>query len=496
MKCILVSPIRIDLVLENENIDDLKKTLSYENKTVSYELSRLEQSYEWIVRKYGKNYYYNKRKELLEEQTKTLLFKDNRGYWTYSGLLSFLKENFSVKVFGVLNYPPAKKIPWNNKPTNSLRPFQQEAIDLLLKEKHGGVEIATGLGKTLITLQLTKELSLPTVVLTPSISIAEQFYNQFLYHFGAKYVGGYFGKLKNTKKLITIAVAQSIRRIKPNTPAWKSFEQKQVFIADESHVYAAKTLAEICVGVLKNAPYRFFFSATQTRNDGTKLLLEALTGKILMRIDVKQGVEQGYLAKPEFYIFEIITEKYSSSSDPNELTREHLYYNPLVYRKTALCIEKFMSQKKQVLVLIDEIKQFSMLYPLIAHHSPLFAHGGGTKESMNDIPSQYHQSNVTELVKRFNDGEARLLVGTGCIGMGTDIPPVDAIVFLQGNKSEILVRQAVGRGTRRTKNKTSFFFIDFDVVNNPVTHNHAVERKKIYKEIFDNVNEIAGKFSH
>lgn len=493
MKCILVSPTRIDIVLENENIEELRKHLTYENKSVAYERSRLEQNYSWMTRKFGVKQYYNKRKELLEEETKSLLFKDAKTYWTHSGLLPFLKQKYHVKVFGGIEYPSSKTLLWNQKPSYELRPFQKEAVKILLEQKHGGVEIATGLGKTLIALHLVKELGLPTIILTPSISIAEQFYSQFLHHFGPRYVGGYFGKLKNAKKLITIAVAQSLRRLKSSSPLWKSFEQKKVFIADESHMYAAKTLAEICLGVLKKAPYRFFFSATQMRNDGTELVLEALTNQIFMKIDVKEGIRQGYLSRPEFYMFQIPSDKWSKTNDPNELTRDHLYYNPLVYQKAVQCIERFLGQKKQVLVLIDEIRQFQMLYPLLKHHNPLFAYGGASKEVLEYLPTQYHQSNVTALVNEFNAGSNPLLIGTGCIGMGTDLPPVDAIIFLQGNRSEILVRQAVGRGTRKTPTKDHFYFIDFDVYANPITHHHALERKKIYENIYGKVNEIEWK---
>lgn len=490
MKCILVAPTRIDILLEGESVEELRKLLTYENKSVSYERSRLENNYDWISRKYGVKQYYNKRNELLQEQNQCLLFKDAKNYWTYSGLLPLLVQKYDPRVFGAIEYPRKKTLLWNKKPTHSLRPFQTEAVKTLLNEKHGGVEIATGLGKTLIALQLVKELGLPTVILTPSISIAEQFYNQFLHHFGARYVGGFFGKLKNPGKLITIAVAQSLRRVKPGTPAWNKFEQKKIFIADESHMYAAKTLAEICFGVLKQAPYRFFFSATQMRNDGTDLLLEALTNKILMKIDVKEGVGLGYLAKPEFYMFQIPSEKWSQTSDPNELTREHLYYNPLIHKKAVQCVERFLSQDKSVLVLIDEIKQFQMLYPLLKHHNPLFAYGGAAKGLLDHLPEQYRQSDVTGLVEQFNAGQNKLLIGTGCIGMGTDLPPVQAIVYLQGNRSEILIKQAVGRGTRKVPGKESFYFVDFDVYTNPLTHNHAIERKKIYGSIYGTVNEI------
>jgi hypothetical protein len=69
--------------------------------------------------------------------------------------------------------------------------------------------------------------------------------------------------------------------MKPGTPAWEKLSKAQVFIADESHMTPAKTLQEVCFGLLKHAPYRFFFSATQMRGDGLGLLLEGIVGKIV-----------------------------------------------------------------------------------------------------------------------------------------------------------------------------------------------------------------------
>lgn len=490
MKCVLVSPTRLDVIFEKEDPLEVQKFLSYKNKSISYELSRLDSNYEWVVRKVGVQGYHEQRNFLLAEEIKTLLFKDHRTYWTYVGMLPRLQEKYSVKLYGEIDFPLKKTLLWNQKPIHSLRPFQQEAIETLLTAKQGGVEIATGLGKTLIALHIVKQLGLSTVILTPSLSIAEQFYRQFLECFGSRYVGGYFGKFKNGKKLITVTVAQSLRKIDSSHSSFSKFSTKKILIADESHMYATKTLAQLCFGLFKNIPYRFFFSATQMRNDGTDLLLESITGKILMNMDVQQGVELGFLAKPEFYLFQIPSERWFDSKDPNELTREHLYYNPLVNQKAVQCAERFLSQGKSVLILIDEIKQFQKLYSSLRHHKPLFAYGSTYNEALTYLPKEYSQSNTTELVAQFNAGHRKLLIGTSCISQGTDLPAVNAIIYLQGNKSEIMVKQAVGRGTRKTEGKDSFHYIDFDVYTNPLTHQHALERKRIYESIYGTVNQI------
>jgi superfamily II DNA or RNA helicase len=94
------------------------------------------------------------------------------------------------------------------------------------------------------------------------------------------------------------------------------------------------------------------------------------------------------------------------------------------------------------------------------------------------------------LVKEFNEGKHPILVGTSCITTGTDIQTAGAIIYLQGGKSEIQVRQSVGRGTRKVAGKVDCYFIDFDVRNVEVVHRHAEERAAIYRAIYPDFEEV------
>jgi superfamily II DNA or RNA helicase len=62
---------------------------------------------------------------------------------------------------------------------------------------------------------------------------------------------------------------------------------------------------------------------------------------------------------------------------------------------------------------------------------------------------------------------------------------VGGIIYLQGGRSEVQIKQAVGRGTRRVPGKEDFFFFDFDVYNVGTTHRHAEARVKVYEDIYE-----------
>jgi len=96
---------------------------------------------------------------------------------------------------------------------------------------------------------------------------------------------------------------------------------------------------------------------------------------------------------------------------------------------------------------------------------------------------------TSTLVKEFNQGQIRVLVGTDCISTGTDLFP-DILVLIKGGKSPIEFKQAVGRGLRRTENKSEVLIFDFNIENVELLQKHSQERMDIYRSIFNNLKSI------
>lgn len=464
---------------------EIRANLTYRNKAVQYEIQRLKNS----------PYYNEKTQEKINElkakEVVCLLNQDPNGeYWCLSGLHPKLKKYTEDLV---VNYklPEADSIPWAKVPDKTPFPYQTAAKEALLKANHARVEMGTGLGKSFIILNLVKELGLKTVVMAPSQNIAEQLYNDFLLHFGKKYVGKFFDGKKEPKKLFVIGTGASLTRVEPGSPVAEELAKTQVFISDESHQCPAATFEKVCIEVLRDAPYRFFFSATQLRNDGQDLLLDAITGPTVYEMTVQEGVDQNYLAKPVFKIIETSSDSSFYSKDANEMTRKHLYYNPRVLQQAAAIANNSVEHLgHQVLILIDEVEQFTRLAPHLKFPAK-FAHGplGENKEK---VPKEYQEVDNGKLVDSFNKCEYPILVGTSAISTGTDIRSVKTMIYLKGGKSEIEVRQGVGRCTRLEKSisKTACTVVDFDVSNIDLLHKHAKTRIKIYEDIYPEVELV------
>lgn len=487
------------LVIENENpsivrmhdFEDphgqITKSLNYTDMAAQYEYLRFKNSP--FSRKLAEDKYNARLAELYAKIKKTLLFQDERGYYTYAGLSTYLANKTRSSVDSQVVYPKMKSIPWDNVPPYSMHPYQKEAFEKLMETRHAGVEIGTGLGKSFIICNMLRNAGLKAVVMTPATNISEQLYKQFVKAFGKKNVGAFFDGKKESKKLITVANAQSLTRIEPDSEHWNNFTNVQMFIADESHQCPASTLESVCVGVLAKAPYRFFFSATQTRNDGRTAMLDGITGPIVYSKTVREGVDEGYLAQPQFRIVQVESSSPVQSKDANTMTRAHLYYNPKVAEKIGQLTNQAAANGMPVLILIEEVEQFAKVLPYLRHEVG-FAHGALNDDNRAKVPKEYWESDPSELVQQFNAGKLPVLVGTSCISTGTDIQVVKLLVYWQGGKSEIQVKQAIGRGTRRPPGKTKCTVVDFDIMNIPTVHKHAEAREQIYEELYPDVKRI------
>jgi len=482
----LETPTRLRIVTDMSH-DILKTMLTYRDKKIDFELQKFRHA-TWYADKFGREAYDEKMAALKASRIKCLLFEDDQGLWTYSGMATALKQQLRCEVKSLVKLPRFHQVlPWAGVPFPPY-PYQQAALEKLMEQPHAAVEMGTGLGKTLIIAYLVKELGLKTVIMAPSVSIARQIYENFGKWMGKKYVGLFGDGRKDVDKRIIVGIAASLTKVAPESAPGRALAASECFIADESHLCPASTLAKVCYGLLAPATHRYFFSATQMRNDGLDMLLDSITGPVVYRMTVREGINQGYLAKLGFTMVNLRSDSSFESRDINAMTRKHLYYNPLVNAWAARLANKFASQGKQVLILVDEIEQFTHLLPYLRHDCG-FAHGGTNPDV---LPAQYQKSDPGALVDRFNEGKLPILIGTSCVSIGTDIKANQATINLRGGKSEIEVAQGpIGRSTRLHPpvGKTSCEIIDFNVFNVPAMKRHADSRQAIYASTGAQVKE-------
>ena len=477
-------------------LDRLRAALTYTDLGVMFEVRRVR-TQAW---RFQNEHEWKAEIQRLTALADICLLKD-AGDWyeTHSGLSDLVSRTLRTEVTKEFTYPEPGLLPFSNPPDFEPHPYQLQALEKLIAARHAGVQMGTGLGKSLIIGLVLRRLGLKSLVLAPNTSVADQLHRVLAGWFGEKHVGTYFDSKKKIKT-ITVGNAQTLTRLHPGQADYEALRKVQVFVADESHLCPADTLANGCFGVASGAPYRFFFSATQMRNDGADILLDGITGPIVYEMSVREGIEQNYLARPWFHMTMVPSNGVQVFTDPMKTQRHHLFYNPAVVREVGKLCNTAAQAGMPTLVLTREVEQFNRLLPYL-RHPVSFAHG--TLGKGDNIQPQFRKSDPNKLVAEFNAGRSQLLVGTTCISTGTDIKPTRLLIYWQGGSSEVQVRQAIGRGTRLhpLTGKTSFHVQDFwplspsgDQVkifyDNPDIRpkswgpgNHAKARKGIYEDI-------------
>ena len=431
----------------------IEKALSYKDKSFQYQYEKLSKN-KWAAQKDYEKWRLDL-DSLKAKINRSLLFHDDEGFYTYAGVYNHLKEhlrlfNHELVYSNQVNYPGHELLPYDltYKPVKP-RYYQTEAIEKFLEHKHASISHATGAGKTLIIQGLTKKLGLKTLIVAPTISIADRLHKDLISAFGKKYVGMIGNKKRILDKKITVAIGASLIKI-TDPEEVKEIQKNQVFIVDESHRWAANTLAEIAINLCGDIPYRFFLSATQVRGDGRDLLLESVIGPIVHRKTYRELVNEGFLADLKVNMilaYAFRREIYSNPNNPVRMAQTHFIYNRNVLNYAAQLINDCQSKGDPTVVLLDEKEQMNLLAQRLKY--------------AYDIASS--DTDVVAVVDKFNKGESKLLLGTSAIGMGTDIKPVTRLFILQYGSSEVDLSQALGRATRLCEGKTNCCVYLFNV---------------------------------
>lgn len=488
MKLVIESPTKAFIAEASETeVKYLKDSLTYTHSGNQY-----------LYKKHLDNFFFRSRnpikwEETLEELKKklkfTLVFEENGRQFIRPGSIPYLDMDIQVET--KVKYPAPKPIKWKAPLPFVLHPYQELGWQLLLKEQHGNVSFCTSAGKSATILKLCQELGLRTAIVTPSKAIFLELLEAFEHHFGKDNVGTFGNGSKKIGKLFTVCICDSIANIKPDTEEWEFFSNLDALMVDESHTFGAETLEEISHGVLANIPYRFFFSATQTRGDGTLKLLQSVIGRTVHTLSTKEAVQKGYINYHEFTLIEL------GSSDPNNMPRDPMEMKRVHFlrnRNIADFIIKFCNTVcpvtgEQVLVLVEELDQISYLASKLKVPF-VYAHAESKKARLEELGLE--KVKTRESIDKFNRNEASVIIATSVAHVGVNIYPAHHTFNFIGGKSEITTKQAVvGRSVRKLssspykdkcKPKPVSRIYDFIIKDVDLMKKHLAQRVEYYKE--------------
>jgi hypothetical protein len=220
--------------------DFIKKELVYTDKSKQYQLRRM-----------GRNMWQRNSPlyKQLQSEVKGSLYEEiaPEKIKVSSCFVDLLKDKFNVLYVTDMRGDTGTKVvlPWINKPY-PLRDYQEEALDLMLRNPRGLINFATALGKTLLAVHFVQRYKRRALIVCPSESVAKQFYTLFEKCFGKQKVGFYGGGKKRICD-ITVGIAASVSR---NITEFQN-AGLGVVILDETHHTPATTFFDIAQGLAK-----------------------------------------------------------------------------------------------------------------------------------------------------------------------------------------------------------------------------------------------------
>ena len=381
-------------------------------------------------------------------------FEVNEGI-SYEGVKDYMKS--------ICSHPPRK--------------YQIEGVYDALKHNRKLLISPTASGKSLMIYALVRYYvakQQKILLVVPTTSLVEQMYKDFLdYGWEAdSYCHRiYAGKEKTNEYPVTITTWQSVYKLER-----KFFEDYNVVIGDEAHLFKSKSLISIMTK-LHHAKYRFGFTGTLDGTQTHKWVLEGLFGPSYKVTKTDELMRQGHLAKLDIQclVLKHPPQKFETYQDEIEYLISHEQRNNFIRNLT-------LDLKGNTLVLFSRVEAHgAVLYEKIntnkrSENKVFFIHGGVDAEQR-------------ELVREITEKENKAIIvaSYGTFSTGINIRNLHNVIFASPSKSRIRNLQSIGRVLRKGTNKIKAILYDIAddctyKTKRNYTLNHLIERIKIYNE--------------
>jgi superfamily II DNA or RNA helicase len=385
----------------------------------------------------------------------------------------------------------------------SPRDYQIEAAWKIVKFRFSCLEIATSSGKTLIAFIVLAYLKNilginKFLMIVPNTTLIIQGSEDFE-EYGLKELDNcdiqliHGGNKNKISSGLMIGTYQSL--VKQDE---SFFDGVEAVFVDESHQGHSKSIKEV-ISRCKDSRYRFGLSGTLTnRNTAEHLTIQQYLGPLTMEISPKFLFDNKYATPVAIKIVKMnwldqnLKEKlYDLRTNKSDMEGNEIFG---VERKLVV------SSDKRLRYIVDFIAKTSK-NSLVLFQSVGEGYGKRIYESLREIQADkevYYVDGDTDPERRdyyktkMEEGSNKVLVASfGTLSTGVSVKNIHNIFLTESYKSEVLIKQSLGRGMRLYEGKEKVNIIDFvDDFSWKSSANylmkHSLERIEIYKrEKFD-----------
>jgi len=354
-----------------------------------------------------------------------------------------------------------------------VRDYQFRALALAVRHKRCVLISPTASGKSLIAYMIAKYYNKKTLIVVPTISLVSQMTKDFKDYGYEENIHGVIGGVEKTTNLnITISTWQSVYE-QPES----FFEDFEVIIGDEAHIFKAKSLTSI-MSKMKNTSYRIGMTGTLDGSEVNELVLTGLFGKIEKIVDTSTLISSGTLAELRIKVLLLKYDKSVGASLAGQGYHKEIEYIISSESRNKFIKNLAVSLPGNTLILFAFVeKHGKILYEMIKEKKP-----NNTFFVSGEVDSEDRES-IRTTTESLND--STIVASYGVFSMGINIKRLHNIIFASPSKSRIRVLQSIGRGLRKgnDKDKCKLFDIADDLSyrdKKNFTLLHLIERIKMY----------------
>ncbi|MFA9556731.1 DEAD/DEAH box helicase family protein [Evansella sp. AB-rgal1] len=332
----------------------------------------------------------------------------------------------------------------------SPRPSQVEALEALEIVREEGydkamVVMATGLGKTYLACFFASNFK-RVLFVAHREEILKQAQKSFLHIMPERSAGIYNGALKEHDKDFVFASIYTLA----NERHLKRFEKDSfnLVVIDEFHHAAATTYRRVLDYF--EAEFLLGITATPDRMDG-KDVYGICDGNIAYQIHFIEAIQRNWLT-PFRYVGVYDETDYSQITWlGGRYDEEELLAVQLKEEMAEKIYSSWIKHKQtKTLAFCSSIKQAKFL-------AEYFKARGVHATSLHSQGSEFTRS---EAIGKIESGELEIIFTVDLFNEGTDIPPIDTLLFVRPTESLTIFTQQIGRGLRLFEGKEYCTVID------------------------------------
>lgn len=350
----------------------------------------------------------------------------------------------------------------------TLRPFQQDAVDVMLSRDFGTLSAPTGSGKTVMALAMVAARKQPTVVVVHTRELATQWLERARQFIGldGKQIGQIGGGRKRPGTVFTVALVQTlVRRTAQITP------KTGFLIVDECHRCPSRTFTRAVKAF--DCRYLLGLSATPYRRDNLSRLIFWYMGDMHHQVDKKNLVARGAVLPVDVFFRET---GFDSMFDPVTDYSRMLSQLADDDERNRLIVDDVAAECNRhpgtCLVLTDRKRHCDALQALLRYR-----HGITAAVLTGDLRTGQRK----EVLASVTAGKVPVLIATGqLVGEGFDCALLSTLFLASPIRFSGRLLQYLGRVLRPAPGKNKARVFDYVDVKVDTLKSAARARKRVY----------------